>query len=197
MQPVDSYIRTQGIICAAINAALNPVVAWLVYRQLDFVLLWGRNSIVADTAVTSVVLTLLVTLFTTSSVRQALQTRRVKATEGFPQGGTSAFATTPPCLVSWTAAWAWHRLRPHPAHVRVGQCAWFFRTSFGRVHAVQGYVYWPAGVYRDALGDPAAAIGLVVQPPSGRQVVFQRCQYILNKLGSDAYYLFVKPIDSA
>lgn len=42
---------------------------------------------VVDTAVTSVVLTLLVTLFTTSGVRQALQTGRVRATEGFPRAG--------------------------------------------------------------------------------------------------------------
>jgi hypothetical protein len=87
MRPVDSYIRTQGIICAAINAALNPMVAWIAYRQLDFVPLWGRNSIVVDTAVTSVVLTLLVTLFTTSVLRQALQTGRVRATGGFPRAG--------------------------------------------------------------------------------------------------------------
>jgi hypothetical protein len=87
MQPVDSYIHRQGIICATINAALNPAVAWIGYRQLNFVPLWGRNSMVVDTAVTSVVLTLLVTLFTTSGVRQALQTGRVRATEGFPRAG--------------------------------------------------------------------------------------------------------------
>jgi hypothetical protein len=87
MQPVASYIRTQGMICAVINVVLNPVVAWLGYRQLDFVPLWGRNSIVVDTAVTSVILSLLVTLFTTSGVRQALQTGRVRATEGFPRAG--------------------------------------------------------------------------------------------------------------
>ena len=55
MQPVASYIRTQGMICAVINVVLNPVVAWLCYRRLDFVPLWGRNSIVVDTAVSSVV----------------------------------------------------------------------------------------------------------------------------------------------
>lgn len=87
MQPVASYIRTQGMICAVINVVLNPVVAWLVYRQLDFVPLWGRNSIVVDTAVTSVILSLLVTLFTTSGVRQALQSERVKATGEFPRAG--------------------------------------------------------------------------------------------------------------
>ena len=87
MQPVASYILKQGIICAAINVALNPVVAWLAYRQLDFVPLWGRNSIVIDTAATSVILSLLVTLFTTAGVHHALHAGRVRATDGFPRKG--------------------------------------------------------------------------------------------------------------
>lgn len=87
MQPVASYIRTQGMICAVINVVVNPVVAWLGYRQLDFVPLWGRNSIVIDTAATSVVLSLLVTLFTTAGVRQALHAGRLRTTAGFPQAG--------------------------------------------------------------------------------------------------------------
>jgi hypothetical protein len=66
---------------------LNPVVAWLGNRQMDFVPLWGRNSIVVDTAVTSLVLSLLVALFITSGVRQALHAGRVKASNGVPQPG--------------------------------------------------------------------------------------------------------------
>ena len=53
MQPVDSYIRTQGINCAVINMVLNPVVAWLGNRQMDFMPLSGESSIVVDTAITS------------------------------------------------------------------------------------------------------------------------------------------------
>ena len=87
MQPVASYIRTQGMICAVINVVLNPVVVWLMYRQLDFVPLWGRNSIVVDTALTSVILSLLVTLFTTGGLRRAMQTGRVTATGEFPRAG--------------------------------------------------------------------------------------------------------------
>ena len=87
MQPVDSYIRTQGINCAVINMVLNPVVAWLGNRQMDFMPLSGGNSIVVDTAVTFIVLSLLVALFTASGVRQALHTGRVKATDGSPRAG--------------------------------------------------------------------------------------------------------------
>lgn len=87
MQSLDSYMRTQGLICALINIILNPVVAWLGNRQMGFMPLWGGNSIVFDTAVTSIVLSLLVTLFTTSGVRQALLAGRIKTTDGFPRTG--------------------------------------------------------------------------------------------------------------
>jgi len=98
MQPIASYIRMQGIICAVINVLLNPAVAWLGYRQLDFVPLWGRASIVVDTPVTAVMLSLLVTLFVTSGVRRALQTGRVSPTNGFPRAG---------CLLSHLPQRAW------------------------------------------------------------------------------------------
>jgi hypothetical protein len=87
MQPVGSYIRTQGMTCAVINVVLNPVVAWLGNRQMDFMPLWGGNSIVVDTAVTSVVLSLLVALFITSGLRRDLHAGQVSATDGFPRAG--------------------------------------------------------------------------------------------------------------
>jgi len=87
MQPVDSYIRTQGINCAVINMVLNPVVAWLGNRQMAFMPLSGGNSIVVDTAVTSIVLSLLVALFTASGARQALHAGRVSATDRSPRAG--------------------------------------------------------------------------------------------------------------
>jgi len=87
MEPVASYIRAQGMICAVINVVLNPVVVWLMYRQLDFVPLWGRNSIVVDTAVTSIVLSLLVVLFTASGARRALHTGHLVTTEVSPRAG--------------------------------------------------------------------------------------------------------------
>jgi len=98
MQPVDSYIRTQGMTCAVINAVLNPVVAWVGNRQMDFMPLWGRNSIVVDTAVTSIVLSLLVALFVTSGVHRDLKAGRVKATNGFSRKE---------CLLSRLPSRAW------------------------------------------------------------------------------------------
>jgi hypothetical protein len=86
MPPVDSYMRTQGIMCAVINMVLNPLVAWLGHRQMDFVPLWGGNGMLVDTAVTSVVLSLLVTLFMTAGVRQALQAGRFTVGDSLPPG---------------------------------------------------------------------------------------------------------------
>ena len=67
----------------------------------------GGSSIVVDTAVTSIVLTLLVTLFTASGVRHALQDGLLTATDGFPRAVGSH--------CSGAAAGDWRCLRPHTA----------------------------------------------------------------------------------
>ncbi|MGA9754101.1 MAG: hypothetical protein WBV23_03065 [Desulfobaccales bacterium] len=87
MQSVDSYIRTQGINCAVINMVINPVVAWLGNRQMEFMPLSGGSGIVVDTAVTSIVLSLLVALFIASGVRQALHAGTLNTTDGSPRAG--------------------------------------------------------------------------------------------------------------
>ena len=70
MQSLGSYIRAQGTVCAVINAALNPAIAWLGNRQMKFVPLSGGNSIVVDTVVTCIVMSLLVSLFVTPAARK-------------------------------------------------------------------------------------------------------------------------------
>ncbi|MHB9074573.1 MAG: hypothetical protein ACYC6G_13725 [Desulfobaccales bacterium] len=87
MHAVGSFIRTQGFICAVINMVLNPVVAWLLNRQMDFTPLMGGGGIIVDTAITSIVLSLLVALFTASGVRKALQSGQIQITEGSPRAG--------------------------------------------------------------------------------------------------------------
>jgi len=87
LQSVKIYIRTQGITAAIINAVLNPVLAWLVNRKMEFIPLSGGHSIVTDTAVTSVLLSLLVALFVTSGVHRDLKAGRVTATSGFSRKG--------------------------------------------------------------------------------------------------------------
>lgn len=80
-QPLSTYIRTQGVACAVINAVLNPAIAWLGNRQMAFVPLVGDNSIVVDTVVTSIVLSLLVSLFVTPAVRRELHAGQLTVTD--------------------------------------------------------------------------------------------------------------------
>lgn len=87
MPQIDTYIRTQGIACAVVNMVINPVVAWLGNRPMNFVALAGSNSIVVDTAVTCIVLSLLVALFTASGVRKALEAGQIQITNGSPRAG--------------------------------------------------------------------------------------------------------------
>jgi len=77
MQPVRSYIHAQGVTCAVINAVLNPAIAWLGNRQMAFVPLSGDNSIIVDTAVTSIVLSLLVSLFVTPAAQREFRDGRL------------------------------------------------------------------------------------------------------------------------
>lgn len=70
MQPIRSYIHAQGVACAVINAVLNPAITWLGNRRMAFVSLPGDNSIIVDIAVTSIVLSLLVSLFVTPAAQR-------------------------------------------------------------------------------------------------------------------------------
>jgi hypothetical protein len=87
MQQINAYIRTQGIACAVINMVINPVVAWVGNRPMNFVPLAGSNSIVVDTAMTCIVLSLLVALFISSALRRDLHAGRLEDTGGRPLAG--------------------------------------------------------------------------------------------------------------
>lgn len=98
MKPIQSYIRSQGIACVVINAVLNPAIAWLGNRQMAFVSLTGENSLVVDTAVTCVVLSLLVSLFVTPAVRAELSAGQLSMT---------GVATWEACALSRLPVQAW------------------------------------------------------------------------------------------
>ena len=78
-----SYIRAQATSAAVINVVINPIIAWLANRQMEFVPLWGANGILVDTAVTSVVLSLLVALFVTRGVHRKFYAGHVAASDEF------------------------------------------------------------------------------------------------------------------
>jgi hypothetical protein len=81
MQPVRYYIHAQGVACAVINAVLNPAIAWLGNRRMAFVPLSGSNSIIVDTAVTSIVLSLLVSLFVTPAAHREFRAGRLTGSD--------------------------------------------------------------------------------------------------------------------
>jgi len=81
MRPLRSYIHAQGVNCAVINAVLNPAIAWLGNRRMEFVPLSGDNSIIVDTAVTSIVLSLLVSLFVTPAAHREFRAGRLTGSD--------------------------------------------------------------------------------------------------------------------
>jgi hypothetical protein len=62
-----AYILKQGLIAAGVNAILNPTLSWLGNLKMAFVPL---KTMAIDTAVTCVLLSLLVALFITMGVRR-------------------------------------------------------------------------------------------------------------------------------
>jgi multidrug efflux pump subunit AcrB len=91
MQPVRSYIHAQGMACAVINAVLNPTIAWLGNRRMAFVPLSGGNGITVDTAVTSIVLSLLVSLFVTPAAHREFRAGRLTTSDTvFSESGVLA-----------------------------------------------------------------------------------------------------------
>jgi hypothetical protein len=80
-QPVRSYIHAQAVACAVINAVLNPAIAWLGNRRMAFVPLSGGNSFIVDTAVTSIVLSLLVSLFVTPAAHREFRAGRLTGSD--------------------------------------------------------------------------------------------------------------------
>lgn len=86
-QALRGYIRTQGIIAAIINAVLNPGLAWLGNRQMEVMTLGGDRSLVLDTAITSIVMSLLVTLCVTWGVQRDLKAGRLTVPRGFSRNG--------------------------------------------------------------------------------------------------------------
>lgn len=86
-QSVDSFIRVQGITAAIINIVVNPLLAWLVNRKMEFVPLFGNSCIVADTIITSLVLSVLVALFSAAGIRGYLKAEGSEAAGVIPCAG--------------------------------------------------------------------------------------------------------------
>ncbi|MER5916762.1 hypothetical protein ABT124_41955 [Streptomyces sp. NPDC001982] len=95
---VTSSIRKQGTIAAILNAVINSLISWLGHRQTGFMPLAGNSGIIADVFVTSILLSLLVSLFVSTGVRHDLDAGRVRARDEPPRAGR---------VLSWLPARWW------------------------------------------------------------------------------------------
>jgi hypothetical protein len=67
----------QGIGAALFNFVLNGAIAWLMFRTLEEVPLWGRQSIAGDTIGTSLLLPLITCLVVTPLARRQVEAGRL------------------------------------------------------------------------------------------------------------------------
>jgi len=72
-------VLEQGIGSAVINFLLNGAIAWLLFRGLERVPLWGQQSIAGDTVGTCFFLPFLTTLIVTPLARGRVRTGSLRA----------------------------------------------------------------------------------------------------------------------
>lgn len=74
-----AYVRGQIAGAALVNAALNPLVEWGLNRSKGFQPLWGGEGVVINMVLTSIILSVLVALFTARGVHHQLAAGRITA----------------------------------------------------------------------------------------------------------------------
>ena len=83
-QTAENFIRKTGVTTGICNLVLNPFFAWLSNMDRADVPL---GSIAVDTAITCVLMSLLVTLFTSADTRRALKAGTLARDGQPPQAG--------------------------------------------------------------------------------------------------------------
>lgn len=158
------------------NILLNPAFVWLGNRELAFMPLTGGGSIIVDTAITSLIMPLVVTLFVASGTRREIATGRITCSEWRLSGLGAAVMATKPGVGSWSDHWSGSRARAHTAHLHsvqpAGPC---WAPPLRRVCSVQGGVDSSGGDCRGALGGLAstsASPGDLIHGSRGNPVSF-------------------------
>ncbi|HPA17193.1 MAG TPA: hypothetical protein PLU30_05565 [Verrucomicrobiae bacterium] len=96
-RPLSTFIRVQGIGAAAGNMVCNPLLAWLMNRETQAVTLFGPRGIVLDTAITSVISTMAVTMVVAFGTRREQNAGRLEVPAGGSRiGGWLARLPRPP-----------------------------------------------------------------------------------------------------
>lgn len=78
-QSLESFIRKTGVTAGIFNLVLNPFFAWLGNMEMADVPLAGAAAV--DTAVTCMVMSLLVTLFVSADTRRGLKAGNLETSE--------------------------------------------------------------------------------------------------------------------
>ena len=149
---VRSYIRSTGMGAAVPNMVINPAIAWLLNRQMEFVPLTGDGGMIVDTAITSVV---------SDADREALyrvgdtsryRSRPHRGLRGLTSRWRPALVAASPGVGSRVDNWSGSGPVHHSAHFRSIQSAWCCRALRSRdLHCsrrcIRPYLlfWWPAG----------------------------------------------------
>lgn len=72
-----SYVRGQTVAAALINAVLNPLIEWVLNPRKGFQTFWGSDGVVLNMVLTSIILSVLVALFTARGVHHQLAAGRI------------------------------------------------------------------------------------------------------------------------
>ena len=74
-----TYVRTQAVAAALVNAVLNPLIEWVINRQKGFQPFAGSDGVIVNMALTSIILSVLVALFAARGAHHELAAGRIAA----------------------------------------------------------------------------------------------------------------------
>src|SRR5262249_7200355 len=77
-----AYIRVQASVAAMVNVVINPAIDWLSSRHKAAQPVWGADGLVTNFVVTSLILSLLVAVFTGYGVRREVRAGRIALHDG-------------------------------------------------------------------------------------------------------------------
>jgi hypothetical protein len=139
-----------GVGSAVFNFVLNGVIAWLLFRGVADVPLWGQQSIAGDTIGTTLLLPLFTCLIVTPLVRRHLRARDL---------GVIGWSPTADALLRWLPTSTFRRglLLGAACVVAVAPLAIGTLTALG----IAGLPFWGFVTFKAGF---AAALALTVQP---------------------------------
>jgi len=85
----------QGIVAVAINLLINGVIAWLLFRSISVIPLWGESSVAVDLLATAILLPLLTCLIVSRIVSAQVRNGKIPPLPNarIPQSGWSLRST--------------------------------------------------------------------------------------------------------